>query len=106
MAISSALSVDPGVIKRLDDVGLRALMQDLFWAESVRCGADRAGVCISHELKAADDGCDGVSPAHSGSTDWFPSVKTCWQLKSGVAGQRARLTGEVTKSVPATYLRD
>jgi len=104
MTTRSLWQVSPSQIQVLEDYQLRDLMQALLWAEAVRCQANRSQVCVNQVLKAGDEGCDGESPAHSGSGDWMPVDMTCWQLKAGSAGEPAKLRGEVLKKIPRATL--
>jgi hypothetical protein len=102
--VRPVMRVSPDQIRILDDGGLRDLMQRLLEAEGRLCGVPASEIVVSDNLKAADAGCDGWSPAHVGRIDWMPGVETCWQLKSGSAGEPARLRGEVLKPIPRRTL--
>lgn len=99
-----ATTVSPDHIRSLDEDGLRDVMSRLLRAEGHLCGIPANAIRVSHEFKAGDEGCDGWSPAHQGGSDWLPDVDTCWQLKSGKAGEPAKLKGEVLKPVPLETL--
>jgi hypothetical protein len=101
-----ATRVNPERLRSLDDYRLRDLMVRLLRAEGHVCRSPANGIVVSDNVKAGDGGCDGWSPAHQGRTDWLPGVDTCWQFKSGSAGEPAKLKGEVLKPIPQQTLRD
>jgi hypothetical protein len=103
--LRSALQVDPEQIRRLDDISLRNLMTALLHAEGYRCRARQRDIRVSHEVKAKDEGCDGWSPGHRGRGEWLPKVRTCWQFKTGKAGEPAQLRGEAKKKKPRETLK-
>lgn len=78
----SALQVSPERIEHLDDNDLNSLMGDLLRAHAYRCDASVSEIRVNTETKAADDGCDGWSPAPKTADPWFGSAPTCWQFKS------------------------
>src|SRR6185295_16136565 len=100
-----ALQVSPERIAALSDVHLTRLMGELLSAQAYRCGSPVREIRVNTEEKAKDDGCDGWSAAPGNPDDWLGSTDTCWQFKSGTAGQPARLRGEVTKPIPSDTLR-
>jgi hypothetical protein len=93
-------------IVALDDLDLNALMADLLRAQAYRSNGSAVDVRTNVEIKAGDDGCDGWSPASKTEEAWFGEVPTCWQYKAGVAGQPAKLKGEVSKPLPKQTLLD
>jgi hypothetical protein len=101
----TALQVSPEVISNLTDTGLTALIRGLLHDHAYRCGAPVSEVRVNTEEKAADDGCDAWSPAPAQPDQWFGDSVICWQLKAGVAGQPAKLAGEITKPIPADTLK-
>lgn len=98
-------AVNENVIIYLDDQSLRNLMNELIRAEAYLCRANLAEINIAAELKAPDDGCDGHSPRPEIANKWLQNSEVCWQFKSGTAGQRAKLKGEVVKPIPSSTLR-
>jgi hypothetical protein len=102
----TALQVSPEVISNLTDTGLTALMRALLHDHAYRCGAPVSEVRVNTEEKAADDGCDAWSPAPAQPDQWFGDSATCWQLKAGVAGQPAKLAGEISKTIPFETLKN
>jgi hypothetical protein len=101
----TALQVSPEVVRSLNDTGLTRLMRDLLHDHAYRCKAAVSEVIVNTEEKARDGGCDGWSPAPPQPDEWFGATATCWQLKSGSAGEPANLKGEVTKPIPSDTLR-
>ncbi|MGO9833003.1 MAG: hypothetical protein ACLP1X_02175 [Polyangiaceae bacterium] len=101
----TALQVSNEVISNLNETSLGALMDALLHDHAYRCGAAVSEVIVNAEEKAADGGCDAWSPAPPQPDEWFGDAATCWQLKAGTAGQRARLAGEITSPIPADTLR-
>src|SRR5437879_2017207 len=100
----SALQVSPERIAVLDDANLNELMRDLLCAQTYRCGAAYSEVRVNTEGRAKDDGCDGWSPKPTTADAWLGSVETCWQLKAGSAGEPSKLSGEISKLIPAKTL--
>jgi hypothetical protein len=100
------LQVTPARIAAPGDTDLIAVMADLLRAHAYRCNGSAAEVRTNVESKAADEGCDGWSPASRVEDAWFGSVPTCWQFKAGTAGQPAKLAGEIAKPLPAKTLQD
>lgn len=98
-------AVSPEQIRILGDSGLNALMRNLLLAQAYRCAADVSKVLVNTEDKAADDGCDGWTPAPPNADPWLAAVETCWQFKAGGAGQPAKLVGEIQKKTPVQTLR-
>jgi hypothetical protein len=103
--LRSALQVDPEQIRRLDEISLRDLMTALLHAEGYRCRARQRDIRVSHEVKAKDEGCDGWSPGHRGRDEWLPRAPTCWQFKTGRAGEPGQLRGEAKKKKPREALK-
>jgi hypothetical protein len=101
----SAFQISSEMIAHFTDVNLTSLMRELLRAHAYLCGADPSKVCVNAEEKAADGGCDAWTPKPSLPDGWFGDANTCWQLKSGTAGQPSALRGEVTKPVVAETLR-
>jgi hypothetical protein len=101
----TALQVSEEVVSNLNETGLTALMRELLHDHAYRCGAPVSEVIVNTEEKAKDDGCDAWSPAPPQTDEWFGDGATCWQLKSGEAGQRAKLAGEITKKIPSDSLK-
>jgi hypothetical protein len=104
-AFREALQVSPERISNLNDSDLTTLMGDLLLAHAYRCGAAVSEIRVNAEVKASDGGCDGWSPRPATTDEWFGASDTCWQFKAGVAGQPARLRGEITKDIPADTLK-
>lgn len=98
-------AVSPEQIRILGDSALNALMRNLLIAQAYRCAADVSKVFVNTEDKAADDGCDGWTPAPPNADPWLAAVATCWQFKAGGAGQPGKLTGEVQKRTPVETLK-
>jgi len=90
----------------MGDEDLNLFMAELLEAEAYRCGSPISKVCVNTEGKAKDDGSDGWTAKPVNSNDWLGSDDTCWQFKAGVAGQPAKLAGEVTKRIPKETLTD
>jgi len=101
----TALQVSEEVVSNLNDTSLTALMRALLHDHAYRCGAQVSEIRVNTEEKAADDGCDAWSPAPAKPDEWFGDSDTCWQLKAGVAGQPARLAGEIVKPIPLETLK-
>ncbi|MDE0448773.1 MAG: hypothetical protein OXH96_19080 [Spirochaetaceae bacterium] len=101
-AFRNALQVSPLRIATLDDADLNELMRHLLRAQSVRCGCPDASV--NAQVDAADEGCDGWSAQPKWPDPWLGNADTCWQFKSGTAGEPARLAGEVEKTIPKRTL--
>jgi hypothetical protein len=100
-----ATRVSAEQIRSLDEDRLRDVMAHLLRAEGFLCEIPANEITVSDNVRAGDDGCDGWSPAHRARSDWLPDVETCWQLKSGSAGEPARLKGEVLKPKPRETLK-
>ena len=98
-------AVTEALVRHLSDVQLRDLMRELLVAEAYRSGADVTKVQVNAEVKAPDDGADGLTPAAVTSQRWLSDVETCWQLKAGAESQASRLKGEITKPIPARTLK-
>ena len=98
-----AVRVSAEHLRSLDDCRLRDVMQRLLRGRSPLPRLASA-ITVSDNVNAKDEGCDGWSPAHRGRTDWLPGVDTCWQFKSGSAGEPAKLKGEVVKPIPRRTL--
>ena len=99
----SALHVSPQRLARLQDTELNELMRQLLHVQAYRCGCP--DVSVNTEAKAADDGCDGWSERPAKADRWLGNSATCWQFKTGTAGQPGKLTGEVEKACPRRTLR-
>lgn len=102
----TALQVSPEQIKTLNESELNILMDRLLKAQGYQCGADISQITVNTEPKAKDDGCDAWTPKPSSKDPWLGDEKTCWQLKSGKAGEPGKLTGEIKKPIPSQTLRD
>ncbi len=99
----NALQVSHERIAGLNDAELSELMRGLLRAEAHRCRSPKWSV--NTRDKASDDGCDGWTETPELDGFWLGRAPTCWQFKSGVAGERARLKGEILKPIPAQTLR-
>lgn len=99
------LQLSEEVVSNLTDTALTALVRELLHDHAYRCGAPVSEVIVNTEEKAKDGGCDAWSPAPPSFDEWFSDTFTCWQLKAGVAGQPARLAGEIGKEIPSDTLR-
>jgi hypothetical protein len=102
----TALQVSQEVVSNLDETGLTTLMRELLHDHAYRCGAPVSKVIVNTEEKAKDGGCDAWSPAPPQPDEWFGDGVTCWQLKAGVAGQPAKLSGEIAKKIPSDTLKN
>lgn len=86
---------------------LPELVNDLIYAEKFQ--AARQGieihVSVSSRTAASDGGCDIFTKVADGQS-WgrIEAGETCWQLKSGSAGQPSKIEHEVAKKVPKTTL--
>jgi hypothetical protein len=100
-----ALQVSPERIANLNETDMTTLIRHLFEAHAYRCRAAVSELRINTEEKAGDGGCDGWTPQPPAPDAWFGARETCWQFKTGTAGQRHKLKGEITKRVPAETLR-
>lgn len=98
-------AVTEALVGHLPDVQLRDLMRELLVAEAYLSGADVLKVQVNKEIKAADQGADGWTPAGRTSLQRLGDVETCWQFKAGTADQPSRLKGEITKPIPARTLK-
>ncbi len=101
----TALQASPEKIAALDDRDLNSLMLDLLKAQAYLAGANVAEVIVNTEGIAKDGGADGMSPTPPRPDLWLGDAKTCWQFKSGTAGQPAELRGEVLKPIPLRTLQ-
>jgi hypothetical protein len=98
----NALQVSPERIARLNDADLSEMMRGLLRAEAHRCLSPKWSV--NTQDKASDDGCDGWTETPELDGLWLGRAPTCWQFKSGVAGEPARLEGEILKPIPRETL--
>ena len=80
-------------------------MAQLLRAEAYKCGSPFNQVRVNTEGKAKDDGSDGWTARPATPNGWLGSDNTCWQFKSGSAGEPARLADEVTKQIPSETLK-
>ena len=104
--LPSSLRPPPKFFRSLDKEGLHDLMRELFAREGELLGLPASQIHVSDNLDSGDEGCDGSTPHHDAPrTDWIPKVETCWQFKSGKAGQPSKLRGEVRKSIPRRVLK-
>ncbi len=99
----NALQVSPTRIAALDDTDLNELMGQLLRAQTYRCGSPRD--LVNTEIRASDAGCDGWTERPATADPWLGSTDTCWQFKSGRAGEPGRLGPEVEKPTPLRTLR-
>ena len=99
----NALQVSPTRIAALDDTDLNELMGQLLRAQASRCGSPRD--LVNTEIRASDAGCDGWTERPATADPWLGSTDTCWQFKSGRAGEPGRLSPEVEKPTPLRTLR-
>ena len=99
----SALQVPPQRIAALADTELNELMRQLLHVQAYRCGCPDASV--NTEIRAADAGCDGWSDKPAEEDRWLGRTQTCWQFKTGRAGEPSRLVGEVEKKIPRRTLQ-
>ena len=79
-------------------------MGELLRAQAYRCGSPRD--LVNTETLAADGGCDGWTDRPVTPDPWLGTTATCWQFKSGTAGEPSRLSDEVEKPIPRKTLRD
>jgi hypothetical protein len=100
----TALKVSPGRISMMDDLDLNRLMDLLLRAQAYKCDSSRKEIRVNTESRAKDDGCDGWSAKPKKIDDWLGSTDTCWQFKTGTAGEPGRLVGEVNKRIPRETL--
>ncbi|MFD0324656.1 P-loop NTPase family protein [Lysobacter gummosus] len=105
-AYRDGLQVSQERIARLNDNELDELLRDLLREQAYVCGVSQSDVFVNTESKAKDDGCDAWSGAPPSIDPWLGGVKTCWQLKAGIAGEPARLKGEIGKRIPFQTLTD
>lgn len=75
-------------------------MRELLKAQAYVARANVGDVIVNTQPRAGDDGADGMSPAPPAPDAWLGAVATCWQFKSGRAGEPAELVGEVIKPIP------
>jgi hypothetical protein len=101
----TAFQVAPDRIARLKDAELGRLMLQLLRAESYRCGAPVKEVRVNTEEKAADGGCDGWSGKPERTDGWLGDAETCWQMRAGRGGEKARIKGEIQKTKPRDALK-
>ena len=99
----SVLHVPPRRIAALADTELNELMRQLLHVQAYRCGCPDASV--NTEIRAADAGCDGWSDKPAEEDRWLGRTQTCWQFKTGRAGEPSRLVGEVEKKIPRRTLQ-
>lgn len=92
----NALQVSPTRIAALDDTDLNELMGQLLRAQAYRCGSPRG--LVNTGIRAPDAGCDGWTERPAMADPWLGSTDTCWQFKSGTAGEPRRLSAEVGKA--------
>lgn len=100
----NALQLSPGTVESLGEQDLNMLVGQLLRAQAYRCGCPLSEIFVNTEGQASDDGCDAWSGQPRNPDEWLGSVKTCWQLKAGTAGQPAKLKGEVGKRIPRETL--
>ena len=100
----SALQVSARRIAQLDDADLNDLMRELLSAQASRCGCVDASV--NTDPNASDAGCDGWSARPATEDRWLGNTDTCWQFKTGKAGEPAKLSGEVKNPMPKQTLRE
>jgi hypothetical protein len=98
--IRTALQVTAARIVAMGENELNALMEMLLEAQARKCGSPLNQIIVNTEEKASDDGCDGWSGKPEKPDDWLGFDETCWQFKSGSAGQPAELRGEILKKIP------
>lgn len=98
------MQVPPDRIARMTDVELSQLMRELLHAQANRCGSPLSELRVNTDDKAPDGGCDAWTGKPRTKDDWLGDSDTCWQLKAGIAGQPAKLKGEVSKSIPKETL--
>lgn len=99
-----ALQVSPERIAAMSDEDLSMLMGQLLRAQAYKSGSPLNEIRVNTEGKAKDDGSDGWSAQPATADTWLGSTDTCWQFKSGAAGEPARLSGEVIKPLPIATL--
>jgi hypothetical protein len=99
-----ALQVSPERIAVMSEEDLDLLMLQLLLAQAYRCGSPVNEICVNTEGKAKDGGCDGWSAKPAAADPWLGSANTCWQFKTGSAGEPARLAGEVVNPIPSETL--
>lgn len=102
--IRTALQVTAARIAAMGENELNALMEMLLEAQARKCGSPLNQIIVNTEEKASDDGCDGWSGKPEKPDDWLGLDETCWQFKSGSAGQPAELRGEILKKIPKDTL--
>ena len=100
----SALQVSARRIAQLDDADLNDLMRELLSAQASRCGCVDASV--NTDPNASDAGCDGWSARPATEDRWLGNTHTCWQFKTGKAGEPAKLSDEVKNPMPKQTLRE
>ncbi|MDP3177010.1 MAG: hypothetical protein Q8M76_03830, partial [Spirochaetaceae bacterium] len=94
----------PERISALSEAELDLLMRDLLRAQAYRSGADVSKVIINTEGKAKDGGADARTPPPASRDPWLGSEETCWQFKSGTAGQAGNIKKEIAKPIPRSVL--
>ncbi len=99
-----ALQVSPERIAAMGDEDLNVLMFQLLRAQAYKCDSPLNEIRVNTEGRAKDDGSDGWSAQPTTPDDWLGSADTCWQFKAGLAGEPARLAGEVIKRIPRETL--
>ena len=102
----NALQVSPERIATMSDEDLNVLIRELLRAQAYKCGSPLSEIRVNTEGKAKDDGSDGWSAKPETPDDWFGSADTCWQFKAGLAGEPAKLLGEITKPIPKETVAD
>ena len=99
-------TVSPEAIAGMSDGELKPILRELIWAEARRSGCDLSGVFVNTEDKAGDDGADAFTPKPTVPCPWLGTAPTCWQFKSGSAGEPAEIAGEVKKRLPRQTLKN
>ena len=100
----TAMQVSPEIIARMNEGELNILMNDLFRVQAYRCKSSLSEIYVNTQDKASDDGCDGWTAEPEVPDDWLGDANTCWQFKTGTAGQPSKLKGEVLKKIPMETL--
>lgn len=103
-AYRNALQVSPEQIAGLNDSELSDLMRALLLAQAYRCGSPPSEIRVNTEDRAKDGGCDGWTAKPATTDKWLGDADTCWQFKTGTAGQPGKLEGEVGKPIPQQTL--
>lgn len=99
-------TVSPEAIARMSDVDLKPILRELIWAEARRYGCNPGEVFVNTEDRARDGGADAFTPKPAVPSDWLGTVQTCWQFKSGSAGEPAAIANEVKEPLPRQTLKD